>query len=66
VIKVVKWIICLTFQKRVLDSHPAATCVGVYHMLKNVYLIIIPSGCRSCDRMVVGFTTTCTISAYHH
>jgi hypothetical protein len=23
-------------------------------------------GCRSHDRMVVGFTTTCVISAYHH
>ena len=23
-------------------------------------------GCRGHDRMVVGFTTTCTISAYHH
>ena len=23
-------------------------------------------GCRCCDRMVVGFTTTCEISAYHH
>ena len=25
-------------------------------------------GCRGCghDRMVVGFTTTCAISAYHH
>ena len=23
-------------------------------------------GCRGCDRMVVGFTTTYAISAYHH
>jgi hypothetical protein len=23
-------------------------------------------GCRARDRMVVGFTTTCAISAYHH
>ena len=23
-------------------------------------------GCRDCDRMVVGFTTTCAMSAYHH
>ena len=23
-------------------------------------------GCRGRDRMVVGFTTTCAISAYHH
>jgi hypothetical protein len=25
-----------------------------------------PRGRRGHDRMVVGFTTTCTISAYHH
>jgi hypothetical protein len=24
------------------------------------------SYCRGCDRMVVEFTTTCTINAYHH
>ena len=24
------------------------------------------SSCRGRDRMVVGFTTTCAISAYHH
>jgi len=30
-------------------------------------LIPYPSrGCRGRDRMVVGFTTTCAISAYHH
>jgi hypothetical protein len=23
-------------------------------------------GCRVCDRMVVEFTTTCAINAYHH
>jgi len=23
-------------------------------------------GCRGRDRMVVGFTTTCTISSFHH
>jgi hypothetical protein len=23
-------------------------------------------GCRGHDRMAVGFTTTCAISAYHH
>jgi len=23
-------------------------------------------GCRGCDHMVVGFTTTCAISAHHH
>jgi hypothetical protein len=28
--------------------------------------IFILRGRRGRDRMVVGFTTTCTISAYHH
>ena len=26
----------------------------------------IPMGCRGHDRMIVGFTTTYAISAYHH
>ena len=31
------------------------------------YIAINISGsCRGCDHMVVGFTTTYTISAYHH
>ena len=31
------------------------------------YLISkLPWGHRGCDHMVVGFTTTCAISAYHH
>jgi hypothetical protein len=28
--------------------------------------MLISGGCRSCDRMVVGFTTTYAISANHH
>ena len=27
---------------------------------------LILRGLYNCDRMVVGFTTTCAISAYHH
>ena len=27
---------------------------------------LVIRGCHGCDRMVVGFTTTCAISAYHH
>ena len=30
------------------------------------YILLIARGRRGCDRMVVGFTTTCAISAYHH
>jgi hypothetical protein len=29
-------------------------------------ILLIARGCRGCDRKVVGFTTTCAISAYHH
>jgi hypothetical protein len=28
-------------------------------------IISLHKGCRGCDRMVVGFTTACAISAYH-
>ena len=27
---------------------------------------LVIRGCHGCDRMVVGFTTTCAISAYYH
>ena len=34
----------------------------------NVWLIYIKAlrECHDCDRMVVGLTTTCATSAYHH
>ena len=38
--------------KRACDSFIAAMCV----LFRN----------HGCDRMIVGFTTTCAISAYHH
>jgi hypothetical protein len=31
-----------------------------------LFMFCICMGCRGHDRMVVGFTTTCAISAYHH
>ena len=34
--------------------------------LKHVSLPFGPRGHHGRDRMVVGFTTTCAISAYHH
>ena len=41
----------------------------VINSFKCVFLSLSPKnrrGRRSRDRMVVGFTTTCAISAYHH
>ena len=32
----------------------------------TVCLSTVYGGRRGCDRMVVGFTTTCVINAYHH
>jgi hypothetical protein len=37
----------------------AADCITVNPVYEG-------RGCHGCDRMVVGFTTTCAISAYHH
>jgi hypothetical protein len=33
---------------------------------QSLYFLIFLEGCHGCDRMVVGFTTTCAMSAYHH
>jgi hypothetical protein len=39
----------------------------LYQMYYQIYLLLkIPRGHRGRDRLVVGFTTTCVISAYHH
>ena len=36
-------------------------------MIEILHMISLTScGCRGHDRMVVGLTTTCAISAYHH
>ena len=37
-------------------------------MLRNLFVKPKTSKnvCGRCDRMVVGFTTTCAISTYHH
>jgi hypothetical protein len=34
--------------------------------LQHIYLYILYGAAVSRDRKVVGFTTTCAISAYHH
>ena len=31
-----------------------------------IFFIFKKRGCRGRDRIVIGFTTTCAISAYHH
>jgi len=41
----------------------------VSDMIKNLsvqFIIILTRGLRGRDRMVVGFATTCAISANHH
>ena len=35
-------------------------------LIFTIYLYYFPLGRHGRDRMVVGFTTTCTTSAYHH
>ena len=35
-------------------------------LYSNRYVLRIVRGCRGSVRMVVGFTTTCAINAYHH
>jgi hypothetical protein len=39
-------------------------CFGRGKLFVNIIQAL--GGCRSHDRMVVGFTTTYAISAYHH
>jgi len=52
----------------VLHVHPAG--VGFWkHLFNSIstkYSVIHIRHCRGHDRMVVGFTTTCAISAYNH
>ena len=41
-------------------------CMFVRKRNQYIMYIFYPSWGRGRDRMVVGFTTTCAISAYHH
>jgi hypothetical protein len=36
------------------------------YIISKINYIINKRGCRGCDSMVVGFTTTCEISTYHY
>jgi len=38
----------------------------MYLLEFDMYISITSRGSRGCDHMVVGFTTTYVISAYHH
>ena len=38
----------------------------IWHYAFTVCLSTVNGGRHGCDRMVVGFTTTCVISACHH
>jgi len=40
--------------------------VYLYSVLPLVNQLLLSGGRRGRDHMVVGFTTTCVISAYHH
>jgi hypothetical protein len=40
--------------------------MSFFSILKQNWDLNIDWGCRGGDRMVVGFTTTYEISAYHH
>ena len=38
----------------------------MYVAIVNLTYYFLSFEVRGCDRMVVGFTTTCVINAYHH
>ena len=41
----------------------------IYHLVVETHFYVLGimlKGCRGRDRMVVGYTTTCAISDYHH
>ena len=40
-------------------------CLHANLLMNKICLIILYRGCHDQDRMVIGFTTTCAISAYH-
>jgi len=46
----------------VFARHYASSLI-VFH---EQILYLFMRGCHGCDRMIVGFTTTCAISPYHH
>jgi len=48
----------------ILTYTPFVLCEEILLLSSHLWLHI--RGCRGHDRIVVGFTTTCAISAYHH
>ena len=51
---------CLGYN--IFRSYYSSDCCKYYYSIKNTY----SQGRGGRDRMVVGFTTNCAISAYHH
>jgi hypothetical protein len=64
----------LSYEQKLSTISPISTKQTITSHLKsyehkNIVCLKFRSnirGCHGCDRMVVGFTTTCVISAYHH
>ena len=67
----------LTFPVENLEQLIATKCfISIKNWLKNVFIVCLQGifksmlnqnwGRRGCDRMLVGLTTTCAISASHH
>jgi hypothetical protein len=64
-----KWLICLYKKIKLYNQHFILLVFISSSMSETqVFLIENISGriCRGRIRVVVGFTTTCAISAYHH
>ena len=51
-------------QKHMIDANHCFVNTTAYQVKVSIFMVDLKSRCR--DRMVVGFTTTYAISAYHH
>ena len=59
------WSFCVQLRWEVIVHFVDIGGIDDHHCL-NFLFIIVQRGRRGCDQMVVGFTTTYAISAYHH
>ena len=55
-----------TVKMHIIDSFIELKPKKNVKLVFSVSLIYTTGGCSGRDRMVVGFTTTCAISTYHH
>ena len=55
-------------QPRFIPAHFYIVIISVKMFPLNINQTnqIVGSGCRGCEHIVVGFTTTCAISVFHH